>query len=465
MNVFMFPLAFKSQMQTLLGEEYAAFENAYGVNAPVSIRVNPDKFSEQVSHPGIGWSRYGYYLDERPVFTLDPWFHAGLYYVQEASSMFLEQVFVQQVDPEEALNVLDLCAAPGGKSTHILSLLNKKSLLVSNEVIKSRAYILKENLQKWGRSNVVVTNSDPERFTSLKGLFDIIVVDAPCSGEGLFRRDEEAMKEWSPENVQLCVSRQRRILEAAWETLKPGGLMVYSTCTFNTHEDEENLDWLIRERGGDTVKIQLKDEWNIREVYSREGGVGYKFFPHQVKGEGFFMTVVRKTEGEEGNINFRRQKTPFAALPKEAAGETESWMKENTLKKVLFGEQVLAFPEEKEDIIIALTSQLHIISCGLEMAVLKKKNIVPAPALALSADLNTAYFPVVEVEYQEALRYLAKESFDLELPQGDWILVCFQGIPLGWLKKINQRFNNYYPVEWRIRMTIGRNAEHLPVLL
>ncbi len=449
-----FPAAFQSQMQSLLGDEYPLFEKAYETKAPVSLRINTRKFLKAVTHSKVAWASQGYYLDERPVFTLDPIFHGGAYYVQEASSMFLEQAFLQQVDLTDSLNVLDLCAAPGGKSTHILSLLNDQSLLVSNEVIKSRAYILKENIQKWGSSNVVVSHSDPERFSGMKGFFDVIVVDAPCSGEGLFRRDEEAMKEWSPENVQLCVSRQQRILEAVWGCLKPNGILIYSTCTFNTQEDEENLDWLTKEYESETLSLTLQPEWGITEVRSAAGAVGYKFFPHKAKGEGFFMSVIRKNSGADHGFNTKKSKSPFAYLSKETESETKDWLKNEGLKKLLFGEQVLAMPKNKVDDIIYLTNHLHIVSCGLEVAELKKKNSIPSPALALSMDLNRDQFPSVDLDYKDALRYLARENFDAELPDGDWILVCYQTIPLGWLKKINNRFNNYYPVEWRIRMGV-----------
>ncbi|HVD99147.1 MAG TPA: hypothetical protein VNB90_13145 [Cytophagaceae bacterium] len=455
----MFPSAFQSQMQTLLGTEYKAFEKAYETKGPVSIRFNPDKNKSSVKQAPVPWTSYGSYLESRPVFTLDPSFHAGAYYVQEASSMFLEQAFRQHVDLSASLNILDLCAAPGGKSTHIASLINDQSLLVSNEVIKSRAYILKENLQKWGKSNVVVTHSDPERFSALKSFFDVIVVDAPCSGEGLFRRDEEAMKEWSPENVQLCVSRQQRILEAVWPCLKPEGILIYSTCTFNTNEDEQNIDWLLREQEAESLLLQSPSEWGITEVSSEAGGKGYKFFPHKTKGEGFFISIVKKKTGEEYIFKSRKMKNPFTVLSKETEAETKDWLKNTSLKKILFGEQLLALPSGKLDEIIYLTNHLHIVSCGLELAELKKKNCVPAPSLALSVDLAQEFFPRIELDYQQALRYLAKENFDIELPEGDWILACYKGLPMGWLKKINNRFNNYYPVEWRIRMNIGEAKE------
>ena len=460
-----FPLAFKSQMQTLLGNEYMDFENAYETKAPVSLRLNSSKFPEPTKLSSIPWSKKGFYLPERPVFTLDPLFHAGAYYVQEASSMFLEQAFLNHIDLTASLTVLDLCASPGGKSTHILSLLNKESLLVSNEVIKSRAYVLKENIQKWGYSNVVITQSDPERFGVLKNFFDVLVIDAPCSGEGLFRRDAEAMKEWSPENVTLCVARQQRIVADVWDALKPGGILIYSTCTFNAKEDEENLDWMIKDFDAETLPLKLDVEWGVTEVSSSLGGKGYKFFPHKTKGEGFFMTVLRKKSGEENTVTFKKLKNPFAFLSRALEEEFKTWLKkDSTLKPLLYGEQVLGLLENKVEEIIVLTNHLHIISCGLEMAEIKKKNNIPLPSLALSIDLNKALFPIVNLDYKEALMYLARENFDVELPDGNWILALYKGIPLGWLKKINNRFNNYYPTEWRIRMNVTTIENEMKVL-
>ncbi len=461
-----FPLAFKIQMQALLGSEYNSFETAYETKAPVSIRVNKDKFIEPVNLTFIPWSNYGYYLPERPVFTLDPLFHAGAYYVQEASSMFLEQAFLQYTDYEESLNVLDLCASPGGKSTHILSLINNQSLLVSNEVIKSRAYVLKENIQKWGCNNVVITQSDPGRFAALTDFFDVMVIDAPCSGEGLFRRDAEAMKEWSLENVELCAARQQRIVADVWEALKPGGILIYSTCTFNTKEDETNLDWMIKDFDAETLSLRVNQEWGVTEVRSELGGIGYKFFPHKVNGEGFFMSVIRKKAGADNHPpTFKKLKNPFAFLSRELEKEFKTWLtKDSNLKPFLYGEQVLALPENKVDEIVLLTNHLHIILCGLELAEIKKKNNIPLPALALSIDLNNEKFPRVELEYKEALLFLAKETFDVSLPEGNWIVAYYRGMPLGWLKKINNRFNNYYPTEWRIRMNVTSIEREMKVL-
>ena len=241
------PPAFTERMQQLLGNESETFFQALVSESPTSIRLNPEKtvntdlpFSELLSRQ-VPWCSNGYYLKERPSFTSDPLLHGGAYYVQEASSMFL-QVVLQQITEDTPLRVLDLCAAPGGKSTLLANNLPKDSLLVSNEVIKSRASILKENIIKWGYDHIVVTNSDPNRFTGMKGAFDMILVDAPCSGEGMFRKDEKAITEWSENNLRLCEERQKRILSDVWDALAPGGYLVYSTCTYNPGENEDILN-------------------------------------------------------------------------------------------------------------------------------------------------------------------------------------------------------------------------------
>jgi len=237
MTQIQFPPAFEQRMRPHLDKSWEEFEQAHQQFPPVSIRFNPKKAHSPIDLTIIPWTSHGYYLGERPSFTLDPLFHAGSYYVQEASSMFLEQAFLQAVDRTKPINVLDLCAAPGGKSTHLLSLMNKESLLVTNEVIRSRASTLAENIQKWGYDNVAVTNNDPQDFKRLSGFFDVIVVDAPCSGEGLFRKDPGAMGQWSTDNVALCARRQQRILNDVWPALKEGGILIYSTCTYNELEN------------------------------------------------------------------------------------------------------------------------------------------------------------------------------------------------------------------------------------
>ena len=255
------PTAFTERMQQLLGNESETFFQALVSESPTSIRLNPEKtantdlpFSELLSRQ-VPWCSNGYYLKERPSFTSDPLLHGGAYYVQEASSMFL-QVVLQQITGDTPLRVLDLCAAPGGKSTLLANNLPKDSLLVSNEVIKSRASILKENIIKWGYDHIVVTNSDPNRFTGMKGAFDMILVDAPCSGEGMFRKDEKAITEWSENNLCLCEERQKRILSDVWDALAPGGYLVYSTCTYNPGENEDILNWILTTFDASSVEIR-----------------------------------------------------------------------------------------------------------------------------------------------------------------------------------------------------------------
>ena len=237
-----------------------AFEQIHASGEQVtSIRRNPLKPGSLFSNEEkIPWASNGFYLSERPSFTLDPLFHAGTYYVQEASSMFLEQAMKQSVDLSQQLLVLDLCAAPGGKSTLLQSIISKKSLLVSNEVIHTRVNILKENCIKWGSSNVVVTNNDPKDFSKLKGLFDVVVIDAPCSGSGLFRRDADAIKEWSEDNVQLCSQRQQRIIADTWNCLKEDAVLIYSTCSYSSSEDEDILDWMMEKWKVESIKLKVK---------------------------------------------------------------------------------------------------------------------------------------------------------------------------------------------------------------
>ncbi|HEX8060200.1 MAG TPA: RsmB/NOP family class I SAM-dependent RNA methyltransferase, partial [Cyclobacteriaceae bacterium] len=293
MDTSKIPEAFERRM-TLRGD-FIEFKKALSEEPVSSIRINRLK-KPNLAGEHVSWCSTGIYLPERPVFTLDPNFHAGAYYVQEASSMFLEQAVKSSVDLSKPLRVLDLCAAPGGKSTHLLQLISNESLLVSNEVIRSRAMILSENIQKWGKSNVIVTNNDPKDFTELNGYFDLIVVDAPCSGEGLFRKDEDAMQEWSDENVNLCSLRQRRILADVWPALKENGVLIYCTCTYNEAENENNLKWLSEQKD-----IELIDLPHFPGV---EKTTGYRFMPHKVKGEGFFIAAVRK-KSQERSIRLR----------------------------------------------------------------------------------------------------------------------------------------------------------------
>ena len=448
MNPLVLPEAFEIGMRQQLNVSFDAFQHSLTEALPTSIRINPAK--QHILHnEKVLWSRFGYYLDQRPSFTLDPTFHGGSYYVQEASSMFLEQAFVQAVDQTKPLNVLDLCAAPGGKSTHLLSLMNEESLLVSNEVIRSRASILSENVQKWGYPNAVVTNNDPHDFERLKGFFDVIVVDAPCSGEGLFRKDPNAMKEWSPDTVALCSKRQRRILSDVWPALKHGGILIYSTCTYNASENEENLAWLRQEQGVEFISLQLDPAWGVEQV-TVNNVIGYRFFPHKVKGEGFFLSVMRKTHDEKQSS--WKSRALFNGPPKKILDQLRQWVRSPEEKTfIIRNDQVQFFPKSKNSEIEFLAKNLYLISAGTSMATVKHEKLIPEHPLALSTELNKEHFTLLDVELPQALQYLRKETLDARAEKKGFGLIQYNNLPLGWVNVLDNRMNNLYPSEWRIR--------------
>jgi 16S rRNA C967 or C1407 C5-methylase (RsmB/RsmF family)/NOL1/NOP2/fmu family ribosome biogenesis protein len=444
-----FPSAFEARMRHSLQGEWEAFSRAHAQESPVAFRVNPGK-NKIPGLPAVPWTTLGTYLDQRPVFTLDPALHAGAYYVQEASSMFLEQAVRQSVDLTKPLRVLDLCAAPGGKSTHLLSLLSPASLLVSNEVIHGRATVLSENIQKWGYPNVVVSNNDPKDFQRLSGFFDLVVIDAPCSGEGLFRKDPDAMKEWSPEHADLCAMRQRRILTDVWPSLKENAVLIYCTCTYHEKENEENLIWLGQQVGMESIRLNTESSWGVREV-EQGNVVGYHFLPHRVRGEGFFISVLRKQNEEIP----ARTKTKFTFnSPSAKVGERlMNWMKEGAgLEFITQQDLALAIPSSAASEIAWLSERLKIITKGTAVATLKHEKLVPEHAAAISIMLNTEHFSQENVNLDQALAYLRKDTLLLGEGKRGFALIVYEKLPLGWVNLLGNRMNNLYPSSWRIRM-------------
>lgn len=451
-----FPIGFSSRMLKQLQGDWEKFATAHVHASPTSIRVNSLK-SDPKKLEKIPWTDFGYYLAQRPSFTFDPLFHGGAYYVQEASSMFLEQVLKQTIDLSQPLTVLDLCAAPGGKSTHILSLLNDESLLVCNETIRSRATVLAENIQKWGNNNVVITNNDPEDFQKLEGFFDVIVVDAPCSGEGLFRKDPTAMNEWSEENVALCALRQQRILDQIWSTLKENGVLIYCTCTYNEKENEENLNWLADKRNVESLKLKVESDWGVEEVKVKNS-FGYRFYPHKTKGEGFFISVVRKKE-EQHQISIHRKKT-FDHPSSPIKDRLSNWFKNpEEIELIKHNELILALPRNYIFEIEFLSKFLKVIQKGTAIATAKHDKLIPEHAFALSTKLNVDNFPSVELPYDQAIAYLRKDVLNIPGETKGFALIKYESTPLGWANLLGNRMNNLYPSSWRIRNELNSALE------
>ncbi|MFI5186861.1 MAG: Fmu (Sun) domain protein [Chitinophagales bacterium] len=445
-------------LEGIEGFDKETFERVHESGEQVtSIRTNPLKSSDLrreasvehsfhdsrlTSHERVPWSSSGYYLSQRPSFTFDPLFHAGCYYVQEASSMFLEQALEQTVDLLQPLKILDLSAAPGGKSTHIQSLISKESLLVSNEVIRSRSNILKDNIIKWGSDNVVVTNNDPKDFSRLENYFDVIVVDAPCSGSGLFRRDEGAIGEWSENNVQLCSRRQQRILADVLPALKKEGILIYSTCSYSKEEDEEIVEWMKKKLSVVNCQLSIDDSWGI--VKSERG---YRFWPDQVKGEGFFIACLKKTDGQEEKSTGIKRKMEL--LNKMEMEIVKAWVKETDHELVRFENTVYAVPQKLLDEINRLSNSVHVIYFGTMIGELVREKLIPAHAFAMS-DLVSENVERVELNYDRAIIYLKKKDLKETGTGRGWKLITYQNHPLGWINVLPNRINNYYPKELRI---------------
>ena len=439
-------------MRTQLGAEFAAFEETLATESPVSVRLNPDKRAYDAADLAqVPWHPEGFYLPERPVFTLDPVFHAGGYYVQEASSMILHEVLSQLVPAQRPLRVLDLCAAPGGKSTLLASWMPAGSLLLANEVIRSRVNPLQENLDRWGNSHTFTSGYDPEGFAKLGGFFDVVLVDAPCSGEGLFRKDPEAVREWSPEHVQLCAARQRRILAAAVKLVAPGGTLLYSTCTYNETENDQNAAWLVEQQKLEYLEVNLPADWGI---VTRNPG--YQCYPHRLRGEGFYFAAFRQTHGLPFRGKTGRYMSKLSDLKKREEAVLADWVQE--ADNLFFLQRpdgtVLFGPNELWNDLMLLDAALPQGVWLREAGEFKGKDFIPAHSLAVSTAV-AAKLPAVALDREIALRFLKKENIELpgDAPKG-WLLARYEGLNLGWMKNLGNRVNNYLPKDWRIRMDI-----------
>ena len=448
---------FRVYLEEAIGRDNAlvAF-SAFEKPASVAVRQNPFKKCHSFDGEPVLWSKWGQILGERPVFTLDPHFHAGAYYVQDSSSMFVGEVFRQCLDdiklPQgRSLRVLDLCAAPGGKTTDLAASLREKCgdafLLVANEVMKQRAGVLASNVALWGDPNVVVTSDDPSAFASLNGFFDMIVADVPCSGEGMFRKDESAQDQWSENNVALCEGRQRRIVADMWPSLAHGGVLIYSTCTFNRLENDGNVQWIADELGAEV--LCKNDAFGYEGVIKT--GLGYSLVPGFVKGEGQYCSAVRKTGdfAAERDSKPVRSKVKPVALPEKLK---ECFTVDVALKKR--GDTVIAVPANINDDVELLSTRLHVLASGCAVGVVKGMDLVPDADMALSIVLKDYAYPSAEVDGQTALAFLHRDAIVLiDAPKG-FVLIKYEGVPLGFVKNLGNRCNNLHPQGRRIRMDI-----------
>ena len=447
------PADFISNMRQQLGDAQAEalFEALDGVS-PVSVRINSAKWHGEQWGTPIPWSEYGRYLESRPQFTTDIPFAAGAYYVQEAGSQFIDHIL--RAEGVTSGKILDMCAAPGGKSTLYSSVVGARGLVVANEYVRNRANILADNIRKWGLGNVVVTNNDPQHIAAFEGWFDVVAVDAPCSGEGMFRKDEMARSEWSSQNVELCVARQMSILHQAWSALKAGGLLIYSTCTFNTKEDEGVVQQMVElwgEQIAPSAEIEVDAQWGI--TVSRVGDFQcFKFYPSKVKSEGFFVAVARKSEDAGGRaITPKPRKKIVADANKEMVRELSKWVvAPEQLRFAVVADSCYAFAAEYYEDIKALANNLTVIYSGVEMGQIFKGKLKPEWSLSQSVWLNAKAIPVVEVDVDTALDYMRKRDISAEPFEQGINLVCCNGYALGFVKRIGARVNNNYPNSLKI---------------
>ena len=437
-----FPDGFIESLELAPGFDSKSFKDSHSSPTPVSIRINPNKpYDAFKDLKNVSWHPDGRYLPSRPDFIFDPAFHAGAYYVQEASSMSIVAALEEYSGNTGELRVLDLCGAPGGKSTLVASWMDGKGLLVANEVIRSRAGILEENLNRWGAPNVIVSNNDPRQFAKLEGFFDIIIVDAPCSGSGMFRKDAAAMDHWSLDAVEHCAARQQRILSDVWPALRENGLLIYSTCSYSEAEDEEISNFVERNFDAEILSIKKLDV--IPGIIKTNSG--YRFYPDKIEGEGFYISALQKTSSQEELFLKLNQKT------KEIKGVISEWMKDPLnycLIDTHLGESIV--PEPTKELLPLLLKHLHILKCGISAGEIKGKNYLPSHDFALSTLLNEDV-PAIDLSLDAALRFLKKETLPGIAGTSGYNLMRYKGLGIGWGNALPNRINNYLPKSWRIR--------------
>ena len=448
------PIAFTERMRKQLGAEeaeslFAALDSA----SPVAVRLNPAKSGDEgvwSNGEAIAWSKNGRKLKERPSFTLDTAFHAGAYYVQEAASQFIDHIISHE--ELQGKRVLDMCSAPGGKTTIYSTAVGEDGLVLANEYVRSRANILADNVRKWGMGNVLVTNNAPEHIAQFEGWFDVVAVDAPCSGEGMFRKEEVAREDWSEEAVKMCAARQLSIVREAWQSLKEGGLFIYSTCTFNEDEDEGLLRAFIDESGDvfePSQRIDIDENWGVVR-----GEVGafqtFRFFPHKTDSEGLFVAVARKSEPTTQRTPKARKKV-MQEVDKASRKELSRWLQQpDNHTFAMVADTIYAYRTEQFKAVQALSEGLTAIYSGVAMGQIFKGKLKPDWALSQYVALERKAVAVEEADEARALDYLRKKDIAVGDMTEGINLVTHNGRALGFAKRVGARCNNLYPNSLKI---------------
>ena len=441
------PEAFIEQLRGLLPGEWEALVDTITSSEPsVAVRVNE---ARGVDVPDgvrrVPWCGQGFYLADRPSFTFDPDWHAGRYYVQDASSMFIAHVIKHLV--KDPVRYLDLCAAPGGKTTAAMQALPQGSLVVANEIVPPRARVLVDNVIRWGSPRCVVTSNAPAQVGKMADFFDVIATDVPCSGEGMMRKDDEAIAQWTPALVEQCAQRQREILADVWTALRPGGLLIYSTCTYNRQENEQMADFIANELGATSLEVPIDPSWNIHGAIGSDIH-GYRFMPHRVDGEGLFMAVFRKDGDGPRQVPRIKEKNT-----KKADEIGKNWLSQPDEYAIdQQGDLSIAVPKDIQREVTALRATLNVLHAGVELATVMGRKTVPHHALAMSTARAGEAFPTCEVDYPTALRYLRGESITVDGPRGH-VLIAHEGAVLGLANNLGNRANNLYPKPLRILST------------
>ena len=445
------PERFVETMRQTLGEDAEKLFAALDTEPAVSVRLNPAKPAECFDGEAVGWCKWGKYLAERPQFTLDPLLHGGAYYVQEASSQFVAHLLANH--DMEGKRVLDMCAAPGGKTTIYSTLVGRKGLVVANDISHSRAMALADNVQRWGMGNVVVTCNEPTHIGAFTHWFDVVAVDAPCSGEGMFRKMDEARSEWTPSSPDVCAERQREILAEAWRVLRPGGTLIYSTCTFNPTEDEGIVEWLMSEYGEELEsadRVATEEEWGV--VRSDVGVFQcFHFYPHKARGEGFFAAVARKCDGTVRRSMPKARRKLFSQCAKADVKELSRWVDDASEHSfMLVGEDIYAYNSAVAEAVVTLSENLSVVYSGVAMGRIFKQKLKPEHPLALYVGLNRDVVPIVDVSLEDALDYLRRNDIAASQFEEGINVVGYKGTPIGFVKRIGARCNNMYPKDLRI---------------